>query len=355
VLLDNHLVPIASPLRVAFVSRLDASGHLVATTVIPGDHDEDLRDVATDASGGSYANVTCAGQVLVQPEVTCTANAARVIAAYDPDRIPLWTTPIVSARADSIAPAPDKRLIVAGTADTTTPSFGGVPLTFDRTGELFIAALATGPRRPPPPPSSSFFVTGAHVDGQVVSEVRQGGTSTLTIEGSGLEQVMSVRVGDIDVHVPPVPGTNVRLLTLPLTIPHGHAFCSLELTVRTATGSTDVGPVALVQQIIVAPDGTRTGLGVFRAPLDLCRADWSQLADFGDQVELLPGTYACDLTLSFPRGIMVHGVAQDQVIVNGTIANGTEPVFSAGAAGFGTLILDSLTIQQARTGAIAVA
>ncbi len=347
VIIDGHPLPVPLGPVTPFVARFTAEGRFTASNVLVGSRDSLPSDLATDARGASYLMTSCAGLVEVQPEITCTSGNGSIIASYDADNTYRWATSIEEADAQALVAAPGNRMIVAGTALTPMTRFGSVQVA---TRPLFIAALGGGLPRPPTPLPAAPAITSALVDGASDSAIRQGGAGTLVIEGDGLDRVTSARLGDIYVHVPPGAAT-AGTLRLPVTIPHGHDPGLLTLTLSNAGGVAQLAGAVTVTPIVVAPGGSNGGRGTFSSPLRLCRANWFDIARYGDVMLLRNGVHACSQQIDLLDGVTVRGESKGGTIVTGD-AGRQFLGFGTIVQGLGPIAIENLTIQSASFAAI---
>lgn len=345
VVIDGHLLPAPRGPRVPFVARFTANGRFATSHEIVGEFDADPMDIATDASGALYLATTCRGLVEVQPEITCASGNGGIIASYGADDRYRWATSIDPAFIGALAPAPGNRMIVAGTALAASTSFGGVPVA---TRSLFIAALAGGPPRAPSPLPLAPAITSAVLDGTSDGAIRQGGTGTLVIEGGGLDRVTTARLDDIEIHVP--PGSTAGVMRLPITIPHGHAPGPLALTLGNAAGSAQLAGVVTVTPIVLAADGSDSGLGTFSSPLRLCLtgASWVDRTRYGDLMLLRNGVHACSQGATVGSGVTLRGESKDGATVTGD-TGGPFGGFAVAGDGLAPAAIENLTIQSAPT------
>jgi hypothetical protein len=339
---DDHLIPFFDDIDHPFLLRLTPEGRYASSTVIRGRGSAWPYHVATDAAGASYLLGDCSGQIGVQPEITC-ADESSLIVSYDANNEYRWATYVTPAQLDAIAPAPGNRLIVAGRALSPTIDFGGVHLP---TQQLVIAALAGGPARLPSPLPAAPAISSVTIDGISDRELRQGGTGTLVILGTGLDRVTKARLGDFDVHVPAGAGTAGEL-RLPVTIPHGHAPGWVGLTLGNAGGSTQTANAVLVTPVVVSPLGSDSGRGTFTSPLRLCTYGLNQQLRYGDVLLLRNGIHTCDRYIDVPRGVSVRGESKAGVILRvGSDAAYALSGFLAMPGSFGTTVFERMTIES---------
>ena len=343
-IVDDHLISTVDSTRHLFLLRLTPEGGYASATVIRGREDADLFDVATDAAGVTYLLGTCRGQVDVQPEITC-AGQGSIIVAHDANNEYQWATYVTPAQLEAIAPAPGNRLIVAGRALSPTIDFGGVQLS---TQQLFIAALAGGSARLPSPLPAAPTISSVQLGGANDRELRQGGTGTLVIQGTGLDRVTKARLGDFDVHVPAGAGT-AGALYLPVTIPHGQAPGWLGLTLGNAGGSTQTANAVLVTPVVVSPLGSDNGRGTFTSPLRLCTPNLE--LRYGDVLLLRDGIHTCNNIIDVRRGVSIRGEGESAAFIRGTAVgeSGAFGGFKVLAGSLGTSTIERVTIESVRS------
>lgn len=160
---------------------------------------------------------------------------------------------------------------------------------------------------------SGLTISRVNLDGAGNTEIRQGGSATLVITGTGLDHVTAARLGDLDLDLAASSGTATEL-RLPVAIPHGHAIELLDLTLSSADGSAHAAAVG-VSPITIMPNGRPDARGTSDDPLSLCGI---AVAERGDEVELFPGTFTCSEPFTIARGVTVHGAASTHTIVRGS-------------------------------------
>jgi hypothetical protein len=333
IVVDDHLIAPSDGISHPLLIRFTPDGHYRSSTLVGGPRDAFPTHVATEPDGAADMVIGCDDRVDVQPEIACADfDGGSVVVSYGADDEYRWATYVGPAFVDTVAPAPGNRLIIAGEALRTDVNFGGVHLP---TRRLFIAALAGGPARLPSPLPAAPVIASVAIDGISDLEIRQGGSGTLVIHGTGLDQVTSARLGDIDVHVPAGAGT-ANELRLPVSIPHGHAPGALSLRLANAGGSAQQTGVVIATPIVAGPGAPSTGRGTFASPVSICGAGASFAVRYGDLLRVLDGVHTCGTGV--PRGATVRGDSRDGAIVQGS--------FFADDEGFGTTSIESLTIES---------
>ena len=333
---DDRPIPSLDFSAHPFLLRLTPEGQYMSSSVIGSRRSAYPDGVATDAAGEVYLLSTCSGQVDVQPEITCNGYNNKLIVSYGADNEYRWA--IYMSAADAIAAAPGNRLIVVGRAAD---------------GGLRIAAFATGPARLPSPLPTAPVIASVKLDGVADHEIRQGGTATLVIEGAGLDQVTRARLGDLDIHVPPGPGT-AGVLRLPVTIPHGHAPGRLALRLGNAGGSTQLEDAVEVTPVVVSPTGSTGGRGTFASPMRLCITDWYLRLRSRDVLLLRDGVHTCDESVYVDNGVIIRGESKAGAIIRGTGPGGIGAFggFSHLSGRLGPTVIENLTIESAQSAAI---
>ncbi len=301
-----------------YLLRLTSGGRYVWSTAIRGQAPETSRGVAVDAQGGVYTIGQCNGRVDVWPEIPCAAYDGNVIVSYGPDDEYRWSTYLEPAWAEAVVAAPGGRIYVAGDASLRSPiDFGGVRI--DGQG-LFVAALVPGvvvDSTPPPEPE----IEAVRLDGILDGEIRQGGTATMVVAGSHLDEVTSARLGGIDLRLVARSATELHLAVV---IPHGHDLGALALVVRNAGGTARIDDAVRVTPVVVAPSGGDTGRGTYASPFALCRDDWSTLVKRTDILRLGGGSHRCRDSVGIPRGVIVEGENRANTIVQFKALRGLE-------------------------------
>lgn len=344
-LVDDHLIPTPSTLRQMFLLRLTPEGRYVSSRVIAGRRSEWSSGVVTDAAGAVYLLGTCSGGLDVQPEIDCSGSGS-VILSYGANDRAQWATYVAPAFVEAIATAPGNRLIVAGQALSGETDFGGVRVP---TQQLFIASLASGPARLPSPLPAAPAISSVKLDGIADRELRQGGTATLVIEGTGLDQVTEARLGDLDVHVPAGAGMPT-MLRLPVTIPNGHAPGWLGLVLGSAGGSAQAAAAVNVTPVVVSPTGTSAGRGTFASPMRLCDLDSFQLRH-GDVLLLRNGVHTCNKGFFVRRGVIIRGESKAGTIIRGSGSSSPFGGFRGQSGRAGAMAVERLTFESAGYGA----
>lgn len=321
------------PRRDLFLLRMALGETHVFSRVITGDSSASAIDVITDAAGNSYLLGTCAGRVDVDPELHCDSGTGSgvAIASYGADNAPRWSTFLQPGSA-AIAAAPGDRVILAGETVAGDVNFGGVHVATQR---LFIAALGAGPARPPSPLPAAPAISKVALDGASDTEIRQGGTGTLVIDGVGLDRVTSARLGDRDIHVP-ASAVTANQLRLPVTVPHGQTPGPLSLTLRNAGGMAQAAAV-IVTPIVVGPAASAGGRGTFSSPLSWCAVPYG----YGDTVRVLDGTHTCDHGFVAATGLTIHGQSKGGTVIRTGIL--LDPELSPDP--FGTTVIENLTMD----------
>jgi hypothetical protein len=194
------------------------------------------------------------------------------LAPSDPDAAPLPPPPPIDGGADPGAPD--------ATPDTTP----------DATPDAAIPVV----------------VNRVVLDGVPDVQIRQGGTATLVIEGTGLLGVGRVSI-DEPIGLHPISRDDHEL-RFELAIPHGHAPGDVGLRLDTAAGTVARAAALTVTPFVHAVDGRPDGRGTYSSPLRACRGDdaWLQMQRT-DTMLLLAGTYGCTDRLTVRRGVIVRG------------------------------------------------
>lgn len=139
-------------------------------------------------------------------------------------------------------------------------------------------------------PNRCFTITSVAIPGAGASlQVRQGGTATLTVNGTHLDDIESASIEGVTVALQ--AGKTAARLTLELTVPHGAELVSKELVLSAKDGEARF-PNALVITPIVssASSGDDARRGTPDSPFKSVTQALS-VAGSGDQVQLLAGTY----------------------------------------------------------------
>lgn len=347
---DDHIIWNRDATDDLFLLRLTPQASPAWSTVVAARNQNRADGLAIDASGSVYALGSCTGKVDVQPEIACDQGEGGVIVSYGPDNEYRWSTYVQPAWVESIATAPGDRLIVAGQTLSNGVDFGGIQIA--GTG-LFVASLVTGPAPVPAPPPATPTITSVQLAGVSDNEIRQGGSGTLVIHGSGLDRVTSARLGTIDLHV---AGGMPNELRLEVAIPHGHAPGPLRLVLRNAAGVAEAAAVVQVTPVVVTPFGSATGRGTYSSPMRLCRDDWYPVLRLTDVLLLRNGIHTCNKSVVLPRGVIVRGESRTGSVVRG-IGSGSSSSFRgfhSVATGLGVNVIEQLTIESADRVAIKV-
>jgi hypothetical protein len=347
-LVDGHVIQSPGLQTQGLVSatlllRLTPDGRYASSAVIAGHPIPDAYYTATDAAGASYAAARCATSMFVQPEIPCDdGQGASVIVSYGADNQYRWATAVRGGLVEAMVAIPGNRMIVVGDAFFSHDlTLGGVRVPSDR---LFIAALAGGPARPPSPLPAAPTITSAQLDGQLDLEIRQGGTGTLVIHGTGLDHVSSARLGDIDIHVPPAAGT-ADVLRLPVTIPHGHPPGVVAVSLGNAGGTATAAQGIQITQVIATPSALAGGRGTPSSPMRLCGTDAAGVAaGLGDVIALRDGVYTCaaGLGVIIGPGVTLRGETESGTIVRASVNAETWHV--------GATTIENLTVESVGSG-----
>lgn len=214
-------------------------------------------------------------------------------------------------------------------------------------------------------PMEVLEITAVSVTGSVARHMRQGGSGTVTLTGTGFvgASAVSLKNGGT-AYAGTIGSVTATSLSFTVAIPHGAPLGSFAVELTATLGTTTFTGAVVVTAITVAASGNDTNAGTGEQPLRTITQALS-LASSGDTVTVGAGTFSAasgetffstlsdtseatpTAPVNIPAGIVLAGAAAATTIIDGA---GTTS--KAGIVTSAALTLQKLTVRNFRANVI---